>query len=422
MNFSFIHTADLHLDRAFSDVTQIPEKYNNAGLRAFQNLVDYATEKKVNFILIAGDTFDSETPDFQAKLKFKKYIDELDKAGIKVFMICGNHDPLRSYSRITFNYENNQNIKIAGLNTPSAKEDFIVCDKDNKPCALIHALSFTTKEFKENPVSYFKTATPEEKKLFNIGLLHCDLNGEKGSPYAPCTVTELKNLNYDYFALGHIHIPPMPEENIFYAGTIQGRNSKECGSYGFRHITVTNGFISENKFIPSDIVRYINADVDISELSDPTEIENKIIVDLNEVIDNEKFYFVNINLKGDIPFYEELRKDNFKISDDIRTDINTEHSSSFHISEINNKTTPRVNKEYLIADTGIIGKITEETENTENIDEIMQKLERKYLNDIKQNFNIEEEEYEKIKNEIINEAKQTCISICGCLYNNEKED
>lgn len=421
LNFSFIHTADLHLDRAFSDASLIPKKYNNAVLEAFTNLINFAIEKNVDFVLIAGDTFDSENPDFQAKLQFKKQINKLDNAGIKVFMICGNHDPLNSYKKRTFDYDENSNIKIVGLNTCNEKEKFVVFNKENIPCALIHALSFRNKEFKENPANYFQMPTAEEKALFNIGLLHCDLNGSQNSPYAPCSGSDLKELNYNYWALGHIHIPPETEDTIKYAGTIQGRNSKECGAYGFRYICVNDGIISKNEFIESDIIQYLNINVDISQIKDSTEINGLISSEFNNIAKKDKFYFVKITLIGETDFYDELIKNNFNVINSIKEDLDSEFGFRLSISEIINKTTAKVYMEELKSDMGIVGEIIKTVENQEVTDNIMKILEKRYLNEIKNNFNIQDDEFEQIKEEITNTAKQTCISICGKLYNNEKE-
>ena len=77
--------------------------------------------------------------------------------------------------------------------------------------------------------------------------------------------------------------------------------------------------------------------------------------------------------------------------------------------------------EELKADMGIIGEIIKTTETHEVTEHVMKQLETRYLNEIKNNFNIQDDEFEQIKEEITNSAKQTCISICSKLYNNEKE-
>ena len=101
MSFSFIHVADIHLGKIFSD----KGLSNNVSLKSvnyiFSNLVDFAIEKHVDFIFIAGDTFDSAIQDLSSKLLLKKELEKLEKVGIKTFLICGNHDPLNSYNKNT---------------------------------------------------------------------------------------------------------------------------------------------------------------------------------------------------------------------------------------------------------------------------------------------------------------------------------
>lgn len=64
MQFKFIHTADLHLDSPIKGL----ERYDGApaddvriaARRALTNLVDYALEARVRFVLIAGDVYDGD--------------------------------------------------------------------------------------------------------------------------------------------------------------------------------------------------------------------------------------------------------------------------------------------------------------------------------------------------------------------------
>ena len=131
MAFSFIHISDIHLGRPFSNITKysysntVKNLYDSAVEKAFNNVIDFALLKNVDFVLIAGDTFDNNEQDFKSKLILKEGLKKLDKADIKVFLICGNHDPLSSYNKNTFNFDENSNVKIIGLNTPSPYKNII---------------------------------------------------------------------------------------------------------------------------------------------------------------------------------------------------------------------------------------------------------------------------------------------------------
>ena len=79
MNFSFIHTADIHLGRAFSDINFVLTDSQKRILKtahedALSRLADFAIEKKVDFVFIAGDTFDSSEQDLHSMLFLYKFL------------------------------------------------------------------------------------------------------------------------------------------------------------------------------------------------------------------------------------------------------------------------------------------------------------------------------------------------------------
>ena len=363
MTFSFIHTADIHLGRPFSNISdfskdlRLKELYKKAVEKSFNNLIEYAQTKNVDFVLIAGDTFDSDEQDFESKLILKEGLKKLENANIKVFIIAGNHDPISSYNKNTFNFDENSNIKIVGLNS-NIYSDFIVNNMNGNPVAMIHALSFEENTFKENPAKYFSKA---KENLFNIGLLHCDLDASKESPYAPCTKADLDALNYDYWALGHIHIPCEK-----YAGTIQGRNTKETGEHGIKHIKVENGVINKKTFVPIDVIRFEDINVDLSQTHDTTSAVLSIQEKL-ETITNSccELFFIRLNLTGYVDYYNEITTEFYEI---ISEKIKNDSFGKICISTINNNTIAKVNNTELNEDDGIAGKLYKTIQDEKNID------------------------------------------------------
>ncbi len=429
MSFSFIHISDIHLGRPFSDLSKFccnretEEIYKSAVQTAFNKFVDFALFKHADFVLISGDTFDSGEQDFESKLILKNGLRKLDNAEIKVFLVCGNHDPLYSYSSNTFNFDKNSNIKIVGLNTNNP-DKFYLKNDDGKTFAIVRALSFEKEEFFENPVKYFELPNFEEKNAFNIGLLHCDIGGNADCPYAPCTKGNLKDLNYDYWALGHIHKPDLPTESIQYAGTLQGRNIKETGSHGIKYVKVDDkGNIVENLSVPLDIVRFENIFVDISSVKDITEIVYKIkekIDDLQSANFDHKpeLLVLNVELSGTVEYYEEINEEFFDV---MSEHIKNEYEGKVLISKYEKNIFPKINKEDLCNDTGIIGEIYKTSENIEKINEIYDLTEQK-LKNIIYLCDFTEDEYNNFKNEIIQESKLSCLNICSCLYGTEKPE
>lgn len=69
---------------------------------------------------------------------------------------------------------------------------------------------------------------------YHIGLYHGAL-GVDGDPYAPFTLSDMLAKNYDYWALGHIHVRQTLNQTPFigYSGDLQGLNRKEVGTKGY---------------------------------------------------------------------------------------------------------------------------------------------------------------------------------------------
>lgn len=96
--FSFVHTADLHLDSPFKGVSEVNEEISleltEATFKAFNNIIDLCIEKQVKFLLIAGDIYDGTDRSLRAQLRFRDGIKRLSETGIKTYIVHGNHDSL----------------------------------------------------------------------------------------------------------------------------------------------------------------------------------------------------------------------------------------------------------------------------------------------------------------------------------------
>ena len=96
MSFSFLHAADLHLGSPFTGLTlkdeAVAKRFAAASREAFSSLVETAINAKVAFVVIAGDVYDGEWKDASIGLFFNREVARLERAGIPVFLLKGNHD------------------------------------------------------------------------------------------------------------------------------------------------------------------------------------------------------------------------------------------------------------------------------------------------------------------------------------------
>ena len=94
--FRFLHCADLHLDSPLRGLEADPDapvdKIRGATREALQNLVNFAIEQHVDFVVAAGDLYDGDWQDWRTGHFLTGEITRLTNAGIPFIAIRGNHD------------------------------------------------------------------------------------------------------------------------------------------------------------------------------------------------------------------------------------------------------------------------------------------------------------------------------------------
>ena len=261
----FLHAADIHLDSPLRGLERYEgapvEKIRLASRQALENLVFLAIDKKVDFVLLAGDTFDGDGKDWNTALFFVKQMGRLAEVNIPVLMISGNHDAV---SKMTRSVHLPRNVTLLG----TKKCETVRLDELQ---VAVHGQSFQNAAVPENMVPGYPSAV---KGWFNIGLLHTSLDcaGGEHDRYAPCKPAELEGKEYHYWALGHIHKREVKKGNVVYSGNIQGRHIKESGPKGCLLVNVENWSEPQLEFQPLDVFRWEHCQVDAAGASDGDEL------------------------------------------------------------------------------------------------------------------------------------------------------
>ncbi len=254
----FLHAADLHLDSALSGLRErAGERANDlagASRRAFDNLVEFALGERIDLVLIAGDIFDGDWADYDSGLFLLRGLARLERAGIPVVTIRGNHD---SASGMTRRLTWPGNVRELSARHP---ETVVI-----EPLGVaVHGQSFPNRAVTENlALTYPAPVTG----LFNIGLLHTSADGRPGhDAYAPCSLRDLTAKGYDYWALGHVHAREVlaTEPWVVFPGNLQGRHVNEPGAKGFSVVTVDDGRVTSVEPVAVDVVRWATVSVDAS--------------------------------------------------------------------------------------------------------------------------------------------------------------
>lgn len=216
----FLHCADLHIDRSFEGVrglsATIKKQMTTINQRILHKIVDEALANQVDFVLFAGDTFHQSRPSIQVQHHFFQEITRLKTAGIPVYLIFGNHD-YYDPQRYWFDFPEN-----VILFSSEAVETVQAIAKNGESYA-ISGFSYQHSWITENKAADFPNRGAAD---YHIGLYHGDSNGTQ---YAPFTLAQLKQKGYDYWALGHVHIPTIlcQVPLVVYPGTPQGKTRKE---------------------------------------------------------------------------------------------------------------------------------------------------------------------------------------------------
>lgn len=272
-----IHCADLHLDsRMESSLPKTKAKERRLEiLRTFTRMVEYASVKNVDAILLCGDLFDAKTISVRARNCVLDAI--LRHPKIIFYYLPGNHDQISFINDLG---EVPENLKIFGKEWTSYEQDGVV---------------ITGAEMSDESAEDFLANLVLNADQTNIVMLHGMI-----PEYGPVSLQTLRGRNIDYLALGHIHgfrQDKLDERGIWcYCGCLEGRGFDECGEKGCVQLEIQSGKIISG-FLPFAQRTFHEVPVDITGLMTQEEIQRAIQSALQEIPGKD---IVKILLTGEV--------------------------------------------------------------------------------------------------------------------------
>lgn len=309
------------------------EEIRKATRSAFDNLVQFAIDEEVDFLIIAGDAYDGEWKDMGTGLYFRAGLSRLTAAGKRVYVVKGNHD---AASQVTRSLPSIEKVEVF----PSQKaQTFRLDDLE----VAIHGRSFANRHITEDLTPSYHDPI---QGYFNIGVLHTSLGGYVDyEVYAPCSLDTLKAKGYDYWALGHVHEYAVLAENpyVVFSGALQGRNIKETSPKGAVLVEVVDGEVSKLQHVPLDVCRWANCKIDCNNAESIEEVHNRMRTALRSTSNSvaiDRPVILRISLEGSTHLHQSLVDRCSQLREDVRS-IATEVSTDLWVEKVQVKTSPR---------------------------------------------------------------------------------
>ena len=283
----FAHIADCHLG------CWRQEELQKLNFESFKKILERCMDEKVDFILIAGDLFDSAYPPIEilkdSFAEFKKIHD----AKIPVYIIAGSHDFSTSgktfldvlekagFCKNIVNYEVEEDGRIKLK--PHMHGDIAIYGYPGKKSGM---------EIEDLSKVYFDSI-----HQFTIFMIHTTIKDVVGS--IPMDSVEKEKLPLsNYYAMGHIHKRFETHEansRYVYPGPTFPANFQELSDlkHGSFSLVETDGANIKTQSITIPIKEVVSVEIEIDNALEATQ---KIIMELDKLNLNDKI--ILLKLKG----------------------------------------------------------------------------------------------------------------------------
>lgn len=287
----FVHLADMHFDAPFTVLASQKKLGTTRRLEqreVFKDAINYIKEEKIPFLFISGDLYEQN----YIRESTIEYINDLFKMipDTKIFISPGNHDPLIKNSPYnTFNW--NENVYI--FNSTIKRYEFEEVD--------IYGFGFEDFYCTNSGVENIEIINKEKS---NILITHGSLDASQTleMQYNPINSKKIKEIGFDYIALGHIHKSSYKNtDSIAYPGSIIAFGFDELGEHGILDVELIKNKLKIN-FIKLDKrifeekelnINLINSEEELIEIINKLNLNENIMYKL--ILIGIKKIKININ-------------------------------------------------------------------------------------------------------------------------------
>lgn len=240
----FLHIADVHLGisryRRYGTADRTRDFFD-----AWDDCIErYALGEHVDFVLIAGDFFDTRRVEPQAMNHAMYGLMKLKNAGIPVIVVEGNHDQreasqqfswLRSLSRWGFIKllepveGDDGSVRFDPWNNATGKGSYFDLDTADGNFRIFGTTWYGTTVARQLPSLIDELAKLRADNRFHVMMLHTDVEGQLNRPIPALPVAKINELKavVDYLALGHTHKNFEIDGWVYNPGSLEACNIDE---------------------------------------------------------------------------------------------------------------------------------------------------------------------------------------------------
>lgn len=256
----FLHIADVHLGIKRYN---LPDRTGDF-FRAWQEVIErYAIARRVDFVIIAGDLFDRRNVDPQAANHAMFMLRLLERKGIPVIVIEGNHDQHEATSRFSWLRSFSQWRYLKLLEPAWGEGGAVRLDAWDEEQA--HGSYVDIGDARVFGSNWYGTTVGNTLPLLaegvrkkrrddatNIMLLHSDVEGQLNRPIQNAlSISKLVTLReaVDYLALGHTHKRFDIEGWAFNPGSLEACSVDEADVARGAYLVETEGAKIKTEFL-----------------------------------------------------------------------------------------------------------------------------------------------------------------------------